>query len=150
MWLKINSLHQVDGLVQDCSISIANVQEILQSCTKPSKLFSKLTPADPVPEGCTEPVPINEICDIVRSWRPTTSSSLRWSSRIVWWIAVWPSKIIFSWRSSMLSNWNQQRQGMTHQCCAKRVTQLPKVTHEWNGQPIVAPRVFCFVTNEFL
>ena len=27
--------HQVDGLVQDCSISIANALEILQSCTKP-------------------------------------------------------------------------------------------------------------------
>ena len=26
----------VDGLVQDCSISIANALEILQSCTKPS------------------------------------------------------------------------------------------------------------------
>ena len=25
-----------DGLVQDCSISIANALEILQSCTKPS------------------------------------------------------------------------------------------------------------------
>ena len=27
-----------DGLVQDCSISIANALEILQSCTKPSIL----------------------------------------------------------------------------------------------------------------
>ena len=26
----------IDGLVQDCSISIANALEILQSCTKPS------------------------------------------------------------------------------------------------------------------
>ena len=26
----------IDGLVQDCSISIANTLEILQSCTKPS------------------------------------------------------------------------------------------------------------------
>ena len=26
----------IDGLVQDCSISIANVLEILQSCIKPS------------------------------------------------------------------------------------------------------------------
>ena len=25
----------IDGLVQDCSISIANTLEILQSCTKP-------------------------------------------------------------------------------------------------------------------
>ena len=30
---------QIDDLVQDCSISIANVLEILQSYTKPSKLF---------------------------------------------------------------------------------------------------------------
>ena len=26
----------IDGLVQDCSISIANALELLQSCTKPS------------------------------------------------------------------------------------------------------------------
>ena len=31
--------HQIDGLVQDCSISIALAMEILQSCTKPSKYF---------------------------------------------------------------------------------------------------------------
>ena len=29
----------IDGLVQDCSISIANAMEILQSCTKPSASF---------------------------------------------------------------------------------------------------------------
>ena len=29
--------HEIDGLVQDCSISIANALEILQSCTMPSK-----------------------------------------------------------------------------------------------------------------
>ena len=36
---------QIDGLVQDCSISSANALEILQSCTKPSRYFShkKLT-----------------------------------------------------------------------------------------------------------
>ena len=28
---------KIDGSVQDCSISIANAMEILQSCTKPSK-----------------------------------------------------------------------------------------------------------------
>ena len=28
-----------DGLVQDCSISIANAMEILQSCTKPLLCF---------------------------------------------------------------------------------------------------------------
>ena len=27
---------RVDGLVQDCSVSIADTLEILQSCTKPS------------------------------------------------------------------------------------------------------------------
>ena len=33
-----------DGLVQDCSISIANALEILQPCTKPSVSWSNLTP----------------------------------------------------------------------------------------------------------
>ena len=28
-------IEQINGLVQDCSISIANAMEILQSCTKP-------------------------------------------------------------------------------------------------------------------
>ena len=28
--------HYIDGLVQDCSNSIANTLELLQSCTKPS------------------------------------------------------------------------------------------------------------------
>ena len=32
------SRNQIDGLVQDCSNSIANALELLQSCTKPSKL----------------------------------------------------------------------------------------------------------------
>ena len=32
----INMLHHVNGLVQDCSNSIANTLELLQSCTKPS------------------------------------------------------------------------------------------------------------------
>ena len=30
---------QIDGLVQDCSNSIANALELLQSCTKPSKYW---------------------------------------------------------------------------------------------------------------
>ena len=30
------SMSHIEGLVQDCSISIANAMEILQSCTKPS------------------------------------------------------------------------------------------------------------------
>ena len=33
---KINDNHNIDGLVQDCSNSIANALEFLQSCTKPS------------------------------------------------------------------------------------------------------------------
>ena len=32
-----NFEYYLDGLVQDCSISIANALEILQACTKPSK-----------------------------------------------------------------------------------------------------------------
>ena len=31
-----DSIQYIDGLVQDCSISIANAMEILQSCTKSS------------------------------------------------------------------------------------------------------------------
>ena len=31
-----NAIPQIDGVVQDCSISIANALEILQSCTIPS------------------------------------------------------------------------------------------------------------------
>ena len=33
---NIQEMTYPDGLVQDCSISIANALEILQSCTKPS------------------------------------------------------------------------------------------------------------------
>ena len=32
-------LHHFDGLVQDCSNSIANALELLQSCAKPSILY---------------------------------------------------------------------------------------------------------------
>ena len=32
-WLYTTGLHNIDGLVQDCSISIANALETLQSCT---------------------------------------------------------------------------------------------------------------------
>ena len=31
-------MHGIDGLVQDCSNSIANAMELLQSCTKPAVL----------------------------------------------------------------------------------------------------------------
>ena len=31
-----NQVSRIDGLVQDCSNSIANALELLQSCTKPS------------------------------------------------------------------------------------------------------------------
>ena len=38
IWHESTKMHakHFDGLVQDCSISIANALEILQSCTKPS------------------------------------------------------------------------------------------------------------------
>ena len=36
----------IDGLVQDCSISIANALEILQSCTKPSIRWPNITQDD--------------------------------------------------------------------------------------------------------
>ena len=32
----IEAIQYIDGLMQDCSISIASALEILQSCTKPS------------------------------------------------------------------------------------------------------------------
>ena len=35
--LMTEILYDIDDLVQDCSFSIANALEILQSCTKPSK-----------------------------------------------------------------------------------------------------------------
>ena len=37
--------NSIDGLVQDCRISISNALEILQSCTKPS-IWSLQEPAD--------------------------------------------------------------------------------------------------------
>ena len=38
IWLDyIKPIRQIDGLLQDCSNSIANALELLQSCTKPSK-----------------------------------------------------------------------------------------------------------------
>ena len=40
-WQDVASIHlYLNGLVQDCSISIANALEILQSCTKPSSRIS--------------------------------------------------------------------------------------------------------------
>ena len=38
-YLSYNRITNVDGLVQDCSISIAYALEILQSCTKPSMCY---------------------------------------------------------------------------------------------------------------
>ena len=35
--IKKNDVAQIEGLVQACSNSIANVPDLLQSCTKPSK-----------------------------------------------------------------------------------------------------------------
>ena len=34
-WYLTTTNHHIDGLVQDCSNSIANALELLQSCTKP-------------------------------------------------------------------------------------------------------------------
>ena len=39
---NLNSTGQLDGLVKDCSISIALAMEILQSCTKPLNLSWRL------------------------------------------------------------------------------------------------------------
>ena len=36
-----------------------------------------------------------------------------------------------------------------YQCCPKTVVLTPCKTHKWNGQPIVAPRIVCFATDEF-
>ena len=36
--IMVNEMIKIDGLVHDCSNSIANALELLQSCTKPSKL----------------------------------------------------------------------------------------------------------------
>ena len=38
----MESNHNIDGLVQDCSNSIANALELLQSCTKPSTYIMPL------------------------------------------------------------------------------------------------------------
>ena len=38
--------YDLDGLVQDCSISIANAMEILQSCTKPTIWSSDILRGD--------------------------------------------------------------------------------------------------------
>ena len=39
--LSVNT--QIDGLVQDCSISIVNALKIIQYCSKPSKSIEKMT-----------------------------------------------------------------------------------------------------------
>ena len=41
-WDIENTIAYVDGSVQDCSISIANALEILQSCTKPSMYLCRI------------------------------------------------------------------------------------------------------------
>ena len=37
--MTLKQLEHVNGLVQDCSISIANAVEVLQACTKSSTLI---------------------------------------------------------------------------------------------------------------
>ena len=51
----------IDGLVQDCSISIANALEILQSCPKPSiyphyqsSIENMISPVDNKPENIND------------------------------------------------------------------------------------------------
>ena len=39
IFFRAQYMSHIDGLVQGCSISIANALEILQSCTKPSVLY---------------------------------------------------------------------------------------------------------------
>ena len=39
LWLAFLGDYYVDGLAQDCSNSIADALELLQSCAKPSMLF---------------------------------------------------------------------------------------------------------------
>ena len=48
--------YEIDGLAQDCSNSIANALELLQSCTKPSNVLCLQTLTDELregAEGCT-------------------------------------------------------------------------------------------------
>ena len=42
-YMKLVNNEYIDGLVQDCSNSIANALELLQSCTKPSICFMSLS-----------------------------------------------------------------------------------------------------------
>ena len=44
--LSMDYMEDIDGSVQDCSISIANALEILQSCTKPSMVIRDVSVAD--------------------------------------------------------------------------------------------------------
>ena len=46
--IEMLACHQIDGIVQDCSISTANSLEILQSCTKPSKYIINLVLINPL------------------------------------------------------------------------------------------------------
>ena len=54
--------HHVDGLVQDCSDSIANILQLLQSCTKPSMISAQLDSALSPPHNTTQ---CNTLLDMV-------------------------------------------------------------------------------------
>ena len=44
IFFEENAYENIDGLIQDCSNSIANALELLQSCTKPSISSAKSRP----------------------------------------------------------------------------------------------------------
>ena len=65
--------NKIDGLVQDCSNSIASALELLQSCTKPSKL--SIT-------WC--------VSNIRQWWLPKVNSWLVWRGTWIFGLFVWP------------------------------------------------------------
>ena len=102
----------IDGLVQDCSNSIANALELLQSCTKPSIWWNLaldpsryggillLTHPDMV-ESCSWPIPIwwNLALDpsryggILLLTHPDMMESCSWPIPIWWNLALDPSRV---------------------------------------------------------
>ena len=66
----VNDLFYINGLVQDCSISIANVLELLQSCTKQSDglvqdCSNSIAKALQLPQSCTK-LPIYLVCNTIQ------------------------------------------------------------------------------------
>ena len=62
-------MHQVDGLVPDCSNSIANAMELLQTCTEPDGLVqdcsNAIANALELLQSCTEPSKYLTHCGLV-------------------------------------------------------------------------------------